>query len=152
MLRFQAGNMAEFEQHFRAAKEAGLGVTLHIAEVGVLPAVGCQSPGHSSLMSRVQVRDCPSVDTLRLLSFKPDRLGHATFLDEEAKKIVHTEEMCVELCLSSNLLCKTVATLDVHHIRYYLGHNHPIAICVSLFPPKVPATYSNAHSGDRADG
>lgn len=26
--------MAEFEQHFRRAKEAGLKVTLHIAEVG----------------------------------------------------------------------------------------------------------------------
>ena len=29
----QAGDMNEFEQHFRAAKAAGLGVTLHIAEV-----------------------------------------------------------------------------------------------------------------------
>ncbi|KAI1789174.1 Metallo-dependent hydrolase [Ganoderma leucocontextum] len=108
-----AGNMAEFEQCFRAAKEARLGVTLHIAEV----------------------QDCPSADTLQLLSFKPDRLGHATFLDDEAKKIVHTEEMCIELCLSSNLLCKTVAALDVHHIRYYLGHNHPIAICTDDILP-----------------
>lgn len=29
----QAGNMDEFAEHFRAAKAAGLGVTLHIAEV-----------------------------------------------------------------------------------------------------------------------
>lgn len=29
----QAGNMDEFAAYFREAKEAGLGVTLHIAEV-----------------------------------------------------------------------------------------------------------------------
>ena len=81
-----------------------------------------------------QVRECTATETLQLLSFKPDRLGHATFLDADAKKIVHTEEMCIELCLSSNLLCKTVPTLDVHHIGYYLAHNHPIAICVSPWP------------------
>ena len=27
--------------------------------------------------------------------------------------------------------CKTVSTLESHHIRHYLKHNHPIAICVS---------------------
>ncbi|KAI0666206.1 Metallo-dependent hydrolase [Trametes maxima] len=108
-----AGNMDEFEEYFRAAKAAGLGVTLHIAEV----------------------TQCPVSETLRLLSYKPDRLGHATFLDEEAKKIVHTEEMCIEICLSSNLLCKTVPTLDAHHLRYYIGHNHPVAICTDDILP-----------------
>ncbi|KAI0367476.1 Metallo-dependent hydrolase [Pilatotrama ljubarskyi] len=114
----RAGNMVEFADHFRAAKEAGLGVTLHIAEA-----------------SCSQIPDCPGPETLQLLSFGPDRLGHATFLDEAAKKIVHTREMCIEICLSSNLLCKTVPTLDAHHIRYYIGHNHPIAICTDDILP-----------------
>ncbi|KAI0735713.1 Metallo-dependent hydrolase [Earliella scabrosa] len=109
----KAGNMDEFEQHFRNAKEAGLGVTLHIAETP----------------------DCPAAETLQLLSFKPDRLGHATFLDEAAKRVVHTDEMCIEICLSSNLLCKTVPTLDAHHIRYYIGHDHPVAICTDDILP-----------------
>ncbi|KAI0825269.1 Metallo-dependent hydrolase [Trametes gibbosa] len=109
----KAGNMDEFADHFRKAKAAGLGVTLHIAEVP----------------------DCPPGETLRLLSYKPDRLGHATFLDDDAKKIVHTDEMCVEICLTSNLLCKTVPTLDAHHLRYYLGHNHPVAICTDDILP-----------------
>ncbi|EIW65095.1 Metallo-dependent hydrolase [Trametes versicolor FP-101664 SS1] len=108
-----AGNMDEFAEHFRTAKAAGLGVTLHIAETP----------------------DCPSPETLRLLSYKPDRLGHATFLDAAAKKIVHTDEMCIEICLSSNLLCKTVPTLDAHHLRYYLGHDHPVAICTDDILP-----------------
>ncbi|RPD58487.1 Metallo-dependent hydrolase [Lentinus tigrinus ALCF2SS1-6] len=109
----KAGNMADFEQHFRRAKEAGLKVTLHIAEVA----------------------ESPEDETLLLLSFKPDRLGHATYLNEAAKKIVHTYEIPIELCLSSNLITKTVPTLDAHHIRYYLGHNHPIAICTDDILP-----------------
>ncbi|KAI0638926.1 Metallo-dependent hydrolase [Trametes polyzona] len=109
----RAGNMDEFAEHFRVAKEAGLGVTLHIAETP----------------------ECPAPETLKLLSYKPDRLGHATFLDADAKKIVHTDEMCIEICLSSNLLCKTVPTLDAHHLRYYLGHDHPVAICTDDILP-----------------
>ena len=35
--------MKEFEEHFRKAKEAGLGVTLHIAEVRVVPRFSLQS-------------------------------------------------------------------------------------------------------------
>ena len=42
---------------------------------------------------------------MRLLSYKPDRLGHATFLDEEAKQVVLSNKTCIEICLTSNLLC-----------------------------------------------
>ncbi|KAJ7482973.1 Metallo-dependent hydrolase [Mycena galericulata] len=103
----QAGDMEALSEHFSEAKHAGLGITLHIAETPVNPAE----------------------ETLKLLSYTPDRLGHATFLDEEAKAFVRTNKMCIELCLSSNILCKTVPRLEDHHIRYYLQHDHPIAIC-----------------------
>ncbi|KAJ6530936.1 Metallo-dependent hydrolase [Mycena vulgaris] len=103
----QAGDMDIFSEHFTAAKRAGLGITLHIAE----------TPANSD------------EETLRLLSYAPDRLGHATFLNDAAKTIVRTNKTCIEICLSSNLLCKTVVQLEDHHIRYYLKHDHPIAIC-----------------------
>jgi len=102
-----AGDVQPFAEYFREAKKAGLGVTLHVAET---------------------TANSPS-ETLQLLSFAPDRLGHATFLDDEAKAIVLRDKICVELCLSSNLVCKTVSTLDDHHIWYYLKNDHPIAIC-----------------------
>ncbi|KAJ7704785.1 Metallo-dependent hydrolase [Mycena rosella] len=103
----QAGNMDTFSEHFAEAKRAGLGITLHIAET----------------------TSNSDAETLQLLSYAPDRLGHATFLNDEAKMIVRRKKTCVEICLSSNLLCKTVAKLDDHHIRYYLRQDHPIAIC-----------------------
>ncbi|KAG1892905.1 Metallo-dependent hydrolase [Suillus fuscotomentosus] len=129
----RSGDMQSFTQHLARAKGAGLGLTVHIAE----------STNNTT------------EDSLALLSCRPDRLGHATFLSDELK-ILFFEDIpqpgtecgslsesespnnartngqykpCIEICLSSNLLCKTVASLDAHHIRYYLKNNHPITIC-----------------------
>lgn len=74
---------------------------------------------------------------MQLLSYNPDRLGHATFLDADARDVVFSNNACVEICLSSNLLCKTADSLEEHHIRHYLQANHPIAICVSPSGPYV---------------
>jgi len=41
---------------------------------------------------------------MALLSIKPDRLGHATFLNEEAKEFVEEHKIPIEICLTSNLL------------------------------------------------
>ncbi|KAL0949028.1 hypothetical protein HGRIS_009123 [Hohenbuehelia grisea] len=109
----RAGDMDILARHVKRAKEAGLGVTLHIAET---------------------VENTDS-ETLKLLSYGPDRLGHATFLNDEAKAFVLEKKTCVELCLSSNLLCKTVPTLDDHHITFYLKHDHPIVICTDDILP-----------------
>jgi len=42
---------------------------------------------------------------MELLSCEPERLGHATYLDEEAKEVVLARRTCIEICLTSNLLC-----------------------------------------------
>ncbi|KAG6329628.1 hypothetical protein ID866_9460, partial [Astraeus odoratus] len=59
------GDIATFEKHFRRGKEAGLGVTLHIAET----------------------KDNTVAESLALLDWRPDRLGHATFLLDEHKAL-----------------------------------------------------------------
>ncbi|EDQ98742.1 uncharacterized protein LACBIDRAFT_296801 [Laccaria bicolor S238N-H82] len=107
------GDVADFQTFFCEAKKAGLGVTLHIAEI---------------------ISSTPE-ETLKLLSFQPDRLGHATFLNKEAMDIVIKNNICVEICLTSNLLSKTVTALESHHIRQYLKENHLIAICTDDILP-----------------
>ncbi|KAJ3727719.1 hypothetical protein C8R42DRAFT_572214 [Lentinula raphanica] len=102
-----AGDMSLLGPFISKAKAAGLCVTFHIAETT-----------HNS-----------SRDTMTLLGYNPDRLGHATFLDEEAKDFVLEKNIPVEVCLSSNVICKTVPDLASHHIRYYLDRNHPIVVC-----------------------
>jgi len=42
---------------------------------------------------------------------------------------------CIEICLTSNLLTKTVPRLEEHHIRHYLANNHPIVICTDDILP-----------------
>ncbi|KAF8651819.1 hypothetical protein AX14_008456 [Amanita brunnescens Koide BX004] len=112
----RAGDVDTFEPIFEQVRNAGLGITLHIAEV----------------------IDNSDAETLKLLSYKPQRLGHATFLTKEHQRIVHDNQICIEICLSSNLQCKTVPTLDEHHIRHYIHHGHPIAICVcQILSPSV---------------
>ncbi|KAF8139816.1 adenosine deaminase-like protein [Boletus edulis] len=60
------GNVDAFEKHFDRAREAGLGLTVHIAETKL--------NGHS-------------IESFVLLSWHPDRLGHATYLEEPQRDI-----------------------------------------------------------------
>ncbi|KAF8807709.1 Metallo-dependent hydrolase [Phlegmacium glaucopus] len=107
------GDIDKFAPHFAQVKKIGIGITLHIAE---------------TTQNKAE-------ETYKLLSFNPERLGHATFLDEEATSIVLEKKMCIEVCLTSNLLCKTVPTLESHHIHQYLKSGHPFAICTDDILP-----------------
>jgi len=49
--------------------------------------------------------------------------------------IVLEKKLCIEICLSSNLLCKSVPSLESHHILQYLKLGHPIAICTDDILP-----------------
>ncbi|KAI6037921.1 Metallo-dependent hydrolase [Pisolithus marmoratus] len=107
------GDIATFEKHFKRGKDAGLGITLHIAET----------------------KENTIAESLALLDWRPDRLGHATFLSDEHKALFFADrngavyKPCIEVCLSSNLLAKTVQSLESHHVQYYLVNDHPVTIC-----------------------
>ncbi|KAH0838686.1 hypothetical protein J3R83DRAFT_7014 [Lanmaoa asiatica] len=60
------GHVDMLEKHFERAREAGLGLTVHIAET--------KPTGHS-------------IESFVLLSWHPDRLSHATFLEEPQREI-----------------------------------------------------------------
>ncbi|KZO96729.1 adenosine deaminase-like protein [Calocera viscosa TUFC12733] len=102
-----AGDMKQFAPILASVHDVGLKLTVHIAET---PQNGEE-------------------DTLALLSAKPDRLGHATFLTPAAQAIVLDRQIPVEICLTSNVLCKTVDSLQDHHVSHLLTHKHPVVIC-----------------------
>ena len=91
--------MELFKSHFAAVKAVGLGITLHIAEV-LLRLAFCEWP----VLTMGQTKENTPEDTLKLLSFKPDRVGHATFLNDEAQEFIVREKKAIEICLTSNLL------------------------------------------------
>ncbi|CAE6533350.1 unnamed protein product [Rhizoctonia solani] len=105
-----ANDITVFGPPLTRAREAGLGLTLHIAET-----------------SRNSSEDTMSLLELLPAGFK-GRVGHATFLDPAAQLIVLNRRLPIEICLSSNLLAKTVLTIDVHHVNDYMIIGHPIAI------------------------
>lgn len=52
-------------------------------------------------------------ETLTLLSWNPDRLGHATFLDASAMDYVIKHKIPIEMCLTSNLLYGPIHRLSM---------------------------------------
>jgi len=91
--------MELFAGHFATVKAAGLGITLHIAEV-LFHLVPTDLP----VLSISQTAENTPEDTFKLLSFKPDRLGHATFLNDETQEFVLREKTAIEICLTSNFM------------------------------------------------
>jgi adenosine deaminase len=110
----QKGNTKQFASAFKKAKEAGLGITLHIAEV---PAIFSLTLFQFIIYFQVETLSSAAEST-ELLSFMPDRLGHATYLDDEAKKIVVHNNICIEICLSSNILCVSCFSCFVPLIKF----------------------------------
>ena len=105
------GDVATFSPAFLRAKEAGLKVTLHFAEI----------PASSS-----------SEELKTLLSFHPDRLGHVICVPEEIQEEVQQVGIGLEMCISCNVQAKlTAGDVGEHHFGRWRGRNCPIVLCVS---------------------
>ncbi|KAG0150061.1 hypothetical protein CROQUDRAFT_88334 [Cronartium quercuum f. sp. fusiforme G11] len=91
------------------AREMGLKITLHFAEIA------SQQP---YLIQHLE-------------GFQPDRLGHATFLSTMAQHYVVERKLPIEICISSNIKCGTVASIEAHHFKWALEHYIPVLISES---------------------
>ncbi|XP_068579600.1 adenosine deaminase-like protein [Cebidichthys violaceus] len=94
------------------AKNCGLKLSLHLSEVP----------------SQLEESDL-------LLNLPPDRIGHGTFLHSEVggsqslvDKVV-TNNIPLELCLTSNVKGQTVPCYSKHHFKYWYQMGHPSIIC-----------------------
>jgi len=99
------GDVSELRDLMRRVRLTGMGLTAHIAETR------------------------ENSDSSEILSWRPDRLGHATFLSEDEIALVGRQQMGIEICLSSNLQCKTVERLQDHHLNVWLQRKQPLVIC-----------------------
>eukprot|EP01116_Phalansterium_solitarium_P005726 TRINITY_DN1765_c0_g1_i3.p1 TRINITY_DN1765_c0_g1~~TRINITY_DN1765_c0_g1_i3.p1 ORF type:complete len:337 (-),score=101.14 TRINITY_DN1765_c0_g1_i3:58-1068(-) len=105
-----AGNpyKGQFETYlpaFQAARQAGLRVTLHAAEI-LVPA-----------------------ETEQILAFRPDRLGHCCCLDERCEAMLQELGIPLELCLTSNVKCQSVSCASDHHFKGHYDRRHPVILC-----------------------
>ncbi|GAN00815.1 adenosine deaminase-like protein-like [Mucor ambiguus] len=102
----KVGLFENLKPAFERAKQHGFPLTLHFNEV----------------LENV-------AESASLLSIQPNRLGHATFLDDYCRKTIYGQNIPIEICMTSNILCKTVKTVEEHHIKELLVDNHPFILC-----------------------
>lgn len=93
----------------RARQQGGFKLTLHFNEVAE------------------NIPEAPE-----LLSIRPDRLGHATLLDDYSRTTIYQQAIPIEICMTSNVFSKTVATYEDHHVKQLLEEGHPFILCVSM--------------------
>lgn len=93
----------------RSAKEdLGLGVTVHAGETGQLQNV------------LWAIDDC-----------KADRIGHglAAIKDDKLLEHIKRKEICLEICLTSNLRTNRVKELTSHPLHNFIRHDVPFVLC-----------------------
>ncbi|PYI21577.1 putative adenosine deaminase [Aspergillus violaceofuscus CBS 115571] len=100
------GNIAQYAPAIAAAKAAGLGVTVHFAEIP------------TNLHPQNQEEELRT-----LLAFEPDRLGHVIHVSEPIKKEIQRQGCALELCLSCNVHAGMVeGGFAEHHFgEWWLG-------------------------------
>ncbi|VIO94943.1 Adenosine/AMP deaminase family protein [Brugia malayi] len=70
------------------------------------------------------------------VQFGPTRIGHGTFLHRISDEIkrnrileyLYKTHIPIEICLSSNLVCGTVKSVEDSHLMHYYEKKHPILI------------------------
>ncbi|KAK4884272.1 hypothetical protein RN001_000543 [Aquatica leii] len=98
------------EAMFIKARKSGLKITLHCAEV----------------LNNEEVK--------QMLEFKPDRIGHGTFIHPTYGGSTENWKLCsdlripLECCLTSNVLCNTVQSYKEHHMCEWVENNLPFNI------------------------
>jgi adenosine deaminase len=97
------GKFRDFSVVFQEARNLGFKVTVHTAEIE------------------------DAEDTDDILRFKPDRLGHCNYLNEEQERIILEQKIPIEICLSSNITTLDIP-LETHHFNNFFRKSHPLSI------------------------
>lgn len=85
-------------------------------------------------------------ESLSMLECLPDRLGHATYLTDGLRERIFQANLPIEICMTSNVICKTVSSYEEHHIRDFFPA-HPCALCtddMGIFGSPLSAEYAIA--------
>lgn len=109
------GDVSTFTPAFRAARDAGLKITIHFAEA-----------------------ECSASDAEldTIMSWRPDRLGHVIHVPERVRRVIEGRPgIGLELCLSCNVHAKMiVGSFEAHHFGEWWKVDGVVVVpCVSSF-------------------
>lgn len=102
------GDIRNIFPHILRAKSSGLPLTLHMGE----------SP-----------KELADLQMLELTTLKPERVGHAVHLCQEAKDWIKTHQILVEMCLTSAVKAGMIAEASEHPALQLLLDGQPVSIC-----------------------
>ncbi|KAG2330662.1 hypothetical protein Bca52824_001842 [Brassica carinata] len=103
------GEWSTFLPALQFAKDNDLYITLHCGEV----------PNPKEIQA--------------MLDFKPHRVGHACFFKDQDWEKLKSFRIPVEICLSSNIITKSISSIDIHHFADLYKAKHPLIICTDDF-------------------
>ncbi|WZZ14342.1 N6-mAMP deaminase [Brassica rapa] len=115
------GEWSTFLPALQFAKDNDLYITLHCGEV----------PNPKEIQA--------------MLDFKPHRVGHACFFKDQDWEKLKSFRIPVEICLSSNIITKSISSIDIHHFADLYKAKHPLIICTDDFGV-FSTTLSNEYS------
>lgn len=98
------GKFRDFLPVFLEARRLGIKSTVHTAEI------------------------LDDLDTDDILEFRPDRLGHCSFLNELHKKKIKEFSIPIEICFSSNIMTMGIRA-DQHHFKQLYEEKFKLALC-----------------------
>ena len=101
----EIGLFKPFIPVFQKGRDAGLKSTIHFGEVE----------------EHENVKD--------IIEFRADRVGHATVLSDEAITTLLKNPIPIEICFTSNLLCKTITEAELHHFDSFYCSDYPVILC-----------------------
>jgi len=105
-----------------AAREAGLGVTIHVGEEG--------ETGTEEIREVVE-------------SLRPDRIGHGILAagDPELMRSLHESGTVLEICPTSNLLTKALPDVDAVRDTFRAFVEHGVAFTIATDGPEMMRTH-----------
>jgi len=126
-----SGDVLSFIPILELAKKKSMKLAIHIAEV----------PDHYE-------------EVEKLLNLEPHRLGHGTNILPCMNGSTHNFEICkrlkipLEICLTSNVISKTVPSYEAHHFKHFKEMNYPCVLCTDdkgIFNTTLSNEYHLAH-------
>jgi adenosine deaminase len=113
----------QIREHVELAREAGLGITIHVGEEG-------EQHGIDEIGEVVEV-------------LRPDRLGHGILAarDPELMMLLRNADVTLEICPTSNLLTKALADEDALRQTFRSFVEHGVAFTIATDGPEMMRTH-----------
>ncbi|EAS05987.1 adenosine/AMP deaminase (macronuclear) [Tetrahymena thermophila SB210] len=103
----EKNSFSDFIKYFQQCKQLNIKTTLHAA-----------------VIDGQQVID----ETLQMIEFQPDRVGHFNFFNKQLYDRIIQKKIPIELCPTSNFFTKGLKDMSEHHFKDFFFQGHLVSL------------------------